>query len=99
MNPELKKFISEYASFSEADLPFIADKFKSRKVKKNSCILKQGQVCKDIVFVQRGCLRLYYVMEDIEISVWFSFQATSAIEMYSFISEKPSNYFIQAIED
>lgn len=68
-------------------------------VRKNDCVLQQGDVCKDLVFVQRGCLRLFYLKEDIEISVWFAFHHSSAIEIYSFISEKPSNYFLQAIED
>jgi CRP-like cAMP-binding protein len=44
-------------------------------------------------------LRLYYIKEDIEVSVWFAFQQSSAIEVYSFISGNPSNYFLQAIED
>jgi CRP-like cAMP-binding protein len=39
------------------------------------------------------------VKDDVEVSVWFAFQQSSAIEIYSFISENPSNYFIQAIED
>jgi CRP-like cAMP-binding protein len=44
-------------------------------------------------------LRLYYIADGIEVSVWFAFKHTSAIEIYSFISQKPTNYFIQAIED
>jgi CRP/FNR family transcriptional regulator, anaerobic regulatory protein len=51
------------------------------------------------VFVQKGCLRLYYLKDDIEVSVWFAFQQSSAIEINSFISEEPSDYFLQAIED
>lgn len=98
MNPELKAFISNYANFSEGDLNDIAQKFKKKTVKRNSFILKPGQVCKDIVFVQSGCLRLYYLKDDLEVSVWFSFTGNSAIEMQSFISEKPSTYYIQAIE-
>jgi CRP-like cAMP-binding protein len=61
--------------------------------------LREGETCKDLVFVQKGCLRLYYLKDDIEVSVWFAFEHSSAIEIYSFISEKPSNYFLQAIED
>ncbi|HET9431063.1 MAG TPA: hypothetical protein VFO70_07795, partial [Chitinophagaceae bacterium] len=48
---------------------------------------------------QKGCLRLYYIKDGIEVSVWFAFPESSAIEIYSFISENPSNYFLQAIED
>lgn len=99
MNTSLKKFISKYVNLSEADLEVISNKFKTKLVKKNNYLLKEGDTCKDLVFVQKGCLRLYYLKEDIEVSVWFAFEQSSAIEIYSFISENPSNYFLQAIED
>lgn len=99
MDINLKKFITKYVSLSEVELEDIASKFKQKAVKKNDYLLKQGNTCKDLVFVQKGCLRLYYIKDDIEVSVWFAFRQSSAIEIYSFISENPSNYFLQAIED
>ena len=99
MNTDLKKFITKYVNFSDAELEDITNKFKSKLVKKNDYLLKPGNSCKDLVFVQKGCLRLYYLKDDIEVSVWFAFEQSSAIEIYSFISENPSNYFLQAIED
>ncbi len=99
MKAELKAFISNYVSMDEAELDSIAALFKSRKIKKNEFLLEQGTVCNDLVFVQEGCLRLYYVHDEVEISVWFAFVNSSAIDIYSFISEKPSVYFLQAIED
>lgn len=99
MNTDLKKFISRFVTLSDAELDEIANKFKNKAVRKNGFVLKEGDTCKDLVFVQKGCLRLYYVKDDIEVSVWFAFQHSSAIEIYSFISESPSEYFLQAIED
>jgi len=99
MNTNLKKFISKYVNLSDVELEDITNKFKSKVVKKNNYLLRQGDTCKDLVFVQKGCLRLYYLKDDIEVSVWFAFQQSSAIEVYSFISEKPSNYFLHAIEE
>jgi len=99
LNTNLKKFITKYVILSDAELEDITNKFKSKVVKKNDYLLKQGDTCKDLVFVQKGCLRLYYMKDDIEVSVWFAFQQSSAIEIYSFISENPSDYFLQAIED
>jgi CRP-like cAMP-binding protein len=99
MNTNLKKFISKYVNLSDVELEDFTNKFKSKVVKKNNYLLRQGAICKDLVFVQKGCLRLYYLKDDIEVSVWFAFQHSSAIEIYSFISENPSNYFLQAIED
>ena len=99
MNTNLKTFITKYVNLSDIELEDITNKFKSKLVKKNNYLLRQGDTCKDLVFVQKGCLRLYYLKDDIEVSVWFAFQQSSTIEIYSFISENPSNYFIQAIED
>jgi CRP-like cAMP-binding protein len=99
MNTSLKKFISRFVHLSDTELDEITNKFRSKVVKKNDYLLKQGDTCKDFVFVQKGCVRLYYVKDDIEISVWFAFHPSSAIEIYSFISENPSEYFIQAIEE
>jgi CRP-like cAMP-binding protein len=99
MNTDLKTFLSQYVSLSEAELESIASRYKRKVVKKNDYLLRQGDTCKDLVFVQKGCLRLYYLKDDIEVSVWFAFSQSSAIEIYSFISEKPSGYFLQAIED
>jgi CRP-like cAMP-binding protein len=99
MNTNLKKFISKYVNLSDVELEEISNKFKSKVVKKNNYLLKEGNTCKDLVFVQKGCLRLYYLKDDIEVSVWFAFQQSSAIEIYSFISGNPSNYFLQAVED
>ena len=99
MNTNLKKFISRFVTLSDAGLEEIAHKFKRKVVKKNDYLWRQGDTCKDFAFVDKGCLRLYYVKDGIEISVWFAFQHSSAIEVYSFISENPSDYFLQAIDD
>jgi CRP-like cAMP-binding protein len=99
MSSALKSFLSQYAQLSPDALDEVAMKFKKRSVKKNGFLLQEGEICKDLVFVQNGCLRLYYMEEDIEVSVWFALKESSAIEIYSFISETPTNYFLQAIED
>lgn len=99
MTAELKKFITNYVSLGDTELDSIACRFSRKAVKKGGHLLREGQICKDIIFVQQGCLRLYNISNDIETSVWFSFEHNSAIEIASFISEEPTSYFIQAIED
>jgi CRP-like cAMP-binding protein len=99
MKTNLKRYISRFVTLSDEELEEIAGKFKGKLVKKNEYVLRQGDTCKDFIFVDKGCLRLYYVKDGIEVSVWFAFQPSSAIEVFSFISEKPSDYFLQAIED
>jgi CRP-like cAMP-binding protein len=99
MTTELKTFIGKYITLSPDEMEEIAGKFKHKAIKKNDYLLREGETCRDLVFVQKGCLRLYYLADDVEVSVWFAFAESSAIEIYSFISENPSGYFLQAIED
>ena len=99
MTAELKNFITTYINLPDTELDAIATKFRKKTVKKNEFLLRQGDVCRDLIFVQEGCLRLYYIADGVEVSVWFSFKHSSAVELYSFISERPSEYFLQAIED
>lgn len=99
MTNELKKFIRRFVTIPDDELEYITNKFRSKVVKKNNYVLREGDTCKDFIFVQKGCLRLYYVKDDIQVSVWFAFHPSSAIEIYSFISETPSDYFLQAIVD
>lgn len=99
MSVELKKFFNDYVPLPDVELDDIVSKFKKKKIKKNEFLLMQGEICKDLIFVQNGCLRLYYLQEDVEVSVWFALKHSSAIEIYSFISETPTNNYLQAIEE
>ena len=99
MNAALNKFIANYVDLSDAEMEVVTSRFNKKTIKRNGYLLRQGDICRDLVFVSKGCLRLYYIKNDVEISVWFSFQDSSSIEINSFISETASNYFIQAIED
>ena len=99
MKSALETFFEQYGKLSEAGLNALTEKFISKKVSKNELLLLQGQVCSKIYFVVKGCLRLYYIADDVETTVWFSFENNSSIELSSFLSGAPSDYFIEAIED
>jgi len=99
MSEALKTFLRQYAPFSEEQLSGITQKFQLKKAPKNSYVLRETEICNDLVIVEEGCLRLYYIQNDVEISVWFAFKGSSAVDIYSFISNTPSRYFLQAMEE
>ncbi len=99
MSSSLCIFLGKYADLPDDQLDAVAARFKKRNVKKNTFLLQPGEVCKDLIFVSKGCLRLFYITDAIEVSVWFAFNESSAIDVSSFISGKSSDYYIQAIED
>ena len=99
MLDELKQFLSQYISLPEAVMQEVVNQFKERNLRKHDYLLREGQVCRDFTFVQSGCLRMFYTNEETDVSVWFAFAKSSAIEISSFLSETPSEYSIQAIEE
>ncbi len=99
MKAALANFFEQYGKISEAGLAELTSKFKSNKVNKGETLLTHGQICDKIYFVTKGCFRLYYISDGVEITVWFSFEDNSAIELSSFLSGAPTEYFIEAIED
>ncbi|HQU71958.1 MAG TPA: Crp/Fnr family transcriptional regulator [Calditrichia bacterium] len=99
MNAELKRFFEQYGDLSETEMASLAGSFKPKKATKGELLLMHGQICDRLYFVDSGCLRLYYIADGVEITVWFSFENNSAIELSSFLSGEPSAYFLEAIED
>jgi CRP-like cAMP-binding protein len=99
MSEQLNTFIRHFIDVSESELLEIKAKFKRKRVKKEEYLLKAGDVCKDFVFVQSGCIRMYYLSESVEISAWFSLGNSVAMEVQSFISEAPSICYLHAIEN
>ncbi len=99
MRATLRTFFEQYGTLPEKDMDELINKFELKTVKKGEFVLTPGQICNKLFFVKKGCLRLYYIADQVEITVWFSFENNSAIELSSFLSGAPSDYFLEAIED
>ncbi len=65
---------------------------------KNHIILKQGQVCNYLYFVEKGLLRLFYFQEGKDISDYFATENSLIGGIDSFFSRKPSNKIIETLE-
>ena len=74
MQAGLRHFFEQYGKLSEQGMEDLTNKFNYKKVKKGERLLLQGQICRHIFFVSKGCLRLYYIANEVEITVWFSFE-------------------------
>jgi CRP-like cAMP-binding protein len=69
------------------------------KINKNEQILKQGEHCNFIAFIQEGSFKFYYDNEgEIKITAFF-FQGDFVSNYRSFLTGKPSDHFIEAMQD
>lgn len=69
------------------------------KFHKGADIQEIGHTCKTIYFVKKGCVRVYYFKEDIDITESFEFENSFVARAESLFTGKPSLKAIQAIED
>jgi CRP-like cAMP-binding protein len=62
-------------------------------------VLKEGQVCDNIYFIEQGYLRSFYLKDGKEITAWFMKENDVIVSVNSFFKREPSYEYIQAIED
>jgi CRP/FNR family transcriptional regulator, anaerobic regulatory protein len=82
------------------------DKWKSfeqlvsiRRFKKGEVIIKPGQVCNHVSFVNYGLLRSYYLIDGKEIIAVFFHEDCYYSDYESFLSRKPSKMYTDVLED
>lgn len=92
--------IKERVSISEEEFNFCKTLFIPKKLRKRQFLLQEGDVCKYTSFVEKGMLRTYTVDEKgNEPILQFSSEGWWIADLYSFLTDEPSLYNIEALED
>jgi CRP/FNR family transcriptional regulator, anaerobic regulatory protein len=77
----------------------IESKFKEVTYKKNELILRKGNVCTQLYFIEKGLVRGFCIVNEKDNTNWFAPEGTLATSVYSIISKKPSLESIITLED
>jgi CRP/FNR family transcriptional regulator, anaerobic regulatory protein len=67
--------------------------------KKKSFLLREGQICNNICFIDRGLVKVFYKKDDLEICSGLVAERGVAVSVVSFFKREVSDEYIQAIED
>ena len=85
---------------TEEEQEFIKKYLTVKKLRKRQYLLQEGDVCKAVAFVERDVMRLYRVNEDsTEHIVAFALEGSFMADLYSFLTQSPSQYHIDCLED
>ncbi|PLK43719.1 Crp/Fnr family transcriptional regulator [Emticicia sp. TH156] len=99
MHEQLNQYIRSQIDVSEDELKSILCCFKPLQLRKNEPLVIQGQTSQRTFFVGKGCLRIFFINEDgQEATRYFAFENQFATALVSFITEEPSDEFIEAAE-
>lgn len=94
----LGKKVKELADISPAGLALLFASVKPRQLTKGQFLLKEGQVCKHIYYLENGYLRTFCNKDGKEINTDFSFENSFVTNLKSLRTELPSDCYIQAGE-
>lgn len=92
--------ISKHISPDKEEIAYFTSLLKPRQLVKKNFILKEGQLCKYISFVNSGTLRAYYLdKEGRESTIMFAITDWWITDMYCYINRLPAMLNIEAVEN
>lgn len=83
----------------EAALNEILCSFREIELSKGKSLIKKGQPVRAYYFIVSGGLRIFFKMDEREITAWLAFEDDFFTELQSLKSGKPSRFEIQAIAE
>ncbi|MEM1260226.1 MAG: Crp/Fnr family transcriptional regulator [Bacteroidota bacterium] len=94
---EIKKFIDRIHPMRSADWNFFSSKLQQRTLKKNTVLIKIGEVENYLSFVSEGIVRFYIPQEENDLTFGFLFENEFVTAYDSFITQTPSQYQIETL--
>lgn len=95
-----KTYLSTKVQLSKEELDFWISMLESKKISRHDYLLREGEIAKHVTFVCKGCLRLYSIdAKGREHILQFAPENWWVGDVDSFSNNKPSLYYIDALED
>jgi len=92
--------ILKHIPLSSIEQELVLSKVETHHYKAKTILLNAGEVCRNSYFVNSGVLRSFNINDNIvEHVMSFACQGWWISDMYSLLSQKPGNLFIEVIED
>lgn len=100
MKSLLLEKVAELVTLTKKEEQILLDSFEYKKYPARTILLKEGEICNDNRFVISGILRNYSIDYNLaEHTMSFASSGWWMGDMYSFLSQKPGDSFIETIEE
>jgi len=94
----LLKYIHSLTNFSDRSWELLQPALTKRKFKKNELLLRQGQVCNSLFYIDSGYSKSYYDIDGVIKNTGFFFENEIATNINSFGNGQKSEFNIIACE-
>ncbi len=100
MKETLRNYLNTNIALAGKEIDEIVDLFYIKSVSSHTVLLSEGEISTELFFVNKGCLRTYYVNKfGGEMTRYIGFENSMVTSISSFISQRPSLEFVEAVED
>ncbi|NVO01369.1 MAG: Crp/Fnr family transcriptional regulator [Bacteroidetes bacterium] len=100
MVDHLKFVFASITTITEEEWLVLKPMLKIKKFKKNDYYLSSGEIEQQIGFITKGSFKWFYInQKGEEVNFHFFFDQNFVVEYQSFLTQNPSQMFIQAMED
>jgi CRP/FNR family transcriptional regulator, anaerobic regulatory protein len=96
---QLKEFSDALVPLNEEEWALYISGMKPLSLAKGEHFLKAGEVCHHIGFIGSGVVRTYHMKDGEEVTTEIALDGMYCTEYVSFLTQKPSNRSIVALED
>lgn len=93
-----KKYLQQFPHYTDQIFDIALPYLRTETVATGDYFLKHRRICRNIAFVEAGLLRLYYLNDGKEVTNCFCKENTITTSYTSLITQKESDFAIQALE-
>jgi len=98
MYDQLIKSVSKYVQLAPKEKEHFVSQFIFREVPNQYRIVEEGAVCREVFFLLKGCVRLYYLKDGEELSGFLFTENMFFNSFESFLSGMPSVQILETVE-
>lgn len=93
-----KNHLAQFPHYKPAVFESVGAHLRVKQLQAGEYFLREGKVSKNIAFIEKGLMRLYYLNDGKEVTTCFCKEHTISCSYKSLITKTPSDIAIQAIE-
>lgn len=93
------QYTSKLISFTEKEKQIIESAFTFRQVPKKFKLAEEGKIARELFFINKGLVRLYYTKDGSEITGFIFREHLFASSYESFLSQVPSIQTLETLEE
>jgi CRP/FNR family transcriptional regulator, anaerobic regulatory protein len=98
MTTQILQSIKSIVSLSKEEEAAFASILEVKQYKKKDFLLREGQICNKVFFINSGCTRIFYNVDGLENTIQFFFADRWYTDYTSFLTGQATSENMQALE-